>query len=371
MKKILFVASVSGHIKAFHLPYLKWFKENGYETHIACNGQEDLPYVDKHWQVDFERNPFKINNVKSYFQLKKIIDRENFVLINCNTPIGSVITRLATVEARKKGTKLIYTAHGFHFYKGASLKNWLLFYPVEKYLTKHTDAIITINTEDYNRIKEKGSKKCKYFLVNGVGVDGKNFYPVSSAAKEHIKKELKFPQNKLMFIYSGRLDQDKNHIFVINAVNKNRELFSNISILFAGMGSLEFKLRKKVEDCKLESIIKFIGYRTDINKVYRASDFGLSSSVREGLPINVVEEMLCGLPVVATKERGHNEIIDDKENGFLFTIDSEKEFIDIVKTINNRAFDYNQMSNRAIVKAQKFELSKSKEAITSIYKQFL
>lgn len=371
MKKILFVASISGHIKAFHLPYLKWFKENGYETHIACNTQIHLPYVDRFWQVDFERNPFRTNNIKSYFQLKKIIDNEEFVLINCHTPMASVLTRLASVKARKKGTKLIYTAHGFHFYKGASLKNWLLFYPIEKYLTKYTDAIITINTEDYLRIKEKGSKLCKYFLVNGVGVDKKNFYPVDAIVKEQIREELEFPKDKLIFIYAGRLDREKNHIFIINSVNNNKSLFNNICILFAGSGDLDSDLRKKVSSLGLNDIIKFIGYRNDINRVYQASDFGLSSSVREGLGLNLVEEMFCGLPVVATIDRGHKEIVDDKINGFLFTINSEKEFINIIQNIKNETFNYNQMSEKAIEKAQKFEISNSLNTITKIYKQFL
>ncbi len=370
-KKILFVASVSDHIKAFHLPYLKWFQENGYETHVAANQPCELPYVDKFWKVDIERNPFSFNNLNAYFQLEKIISNENYKLISCHTPIASVITRLAAKKHREKGTKVVYMAHGFHFFKGASFINWALFYPVEKFLTQYTDAIITINSEDFNRIREKGSKKCNYFLVNGVGVSKQRFHPVSNDEKKQIKKELNIADNKTIFIYSGRLAKDKSHLFIINTVSKHKELFKDTNILFAGSGELDNFLKKKVQEQNVNDIIKFIGYRTDINRVYQASDYGLSASIREGLATNLIEEMFCGLPVIATRQRGHNEIVDSGINGFLFTINSEAEFIEIIKHLMSDRFNYEEFSKNAIQKAEKFELSKSLESIVTIYKQFI
>lgn len=369
--KILFVASITGHIKAFHLPYLKWFKENGYETHIATNDAEIVPNVDKAWKVDFERNPFKINNIKAYSQLKKIIDREDFALINCHTPMASVITRLAAKKACKQGTKLIYTAHGFHFYKGAPAKNWILFYPIEKYLTKYTDAIITINTEDYEKIKSVGSPKCKYFLINGIGVNGDRFTPVSNEEKINLRKKHNLPTNDTLLIYAAEFIYRKNHNFLIESVKNNPQEFESIKILFAGKGELEQTMKEKVNQNDLSNTIIFLGYRTDIDEMYKLADYGVSSSYQEGLGLNLVEEMFCGLPVVATIDRGHKEVVDDKINGFLFTINSEKEFINIIRNIKNKTFDYEQMSKKAIEKAQKFEISSSLDAVTKIYKQFL
>ncbi|MCL8535268.1 glycosyltransferase family 4 protein [Chryseobacterium gallinarum] len=370
-KKILFVASIPEHIKAFHLPYLKWFQDNGYETHIAVNGSLALPYIDKFWQVDFERNPFKRKNFAAYRQLKKIISEENYALINCHTPMASVITRLAKKNITNSYTKLIYTAHGFHFYSGAPFINWLLYYPVEKYLTQYTDAIITINTEDYDRIRKEGSKNCEYFIVPGVGVNKKKFHAVTLNEKLELRKKNNFPENTVILIYAAEFIARKNHNFIIDIVNRNLEKFKNIKILFAGKGELDTELRNKVQKNGLGNIIEFLGFRTDIDEIYKMSDYGLSSSLQEGLPINVVEEMLCGLPVIATKERGHNELIDNRYNGFQFTINSENEFIEIIEDIQNSKIDYPTMSRNALQKAEKFELSNSLKEITQIYQKFL
>ena len=149
MKKVLFTATVDSHILQFHLPFLKMFKENGYEVHVATNGDESIPFCDKKIKISFERSPFKINNLKAIGQLRKVINEEQYDIIHTHTPMGSVVTRLAAKQARKKNnTRVIYTAHGFHFFKGAPILNWLVFYPVEKWLAKYTDTLITINKED-------------------------------------------------------------------------------------------------------------------------------------------------------------------------------------------------------------------------------
>ena len=111
MKKVLFVASVTRHINTFHIPYLKYFKDNGYEVHVASNGEENIKYCDKHFNIPFERSPIKKNNLKAYKQLKELIKNEEYTIIHCHTPVASVLTRLAAKNARRKGTKVFYTAH--------------------------------------------------------------------------------------------------------------------------------------------------------------------------------------------------------------------------------------------------------------------
>ena len=135
MKKVLFIATVTGHINRFHLPYLELFKKKGWKTYVATG--DDIPvdnFCDQKIKVPISRSPYKINNLKAIKQLRKIIDKEHFDIIHCHTPMGGVVARLAAKKARKNGTRVIYTAHGFHFFTGAPLKNWLLFYPIEKYL---------------------------------------------------------------------------------------------------------------------------------------------------------------------------------------------------------------------------------------------
>lgn len=175
MKKVLFVATVvKTHIMEFHIPYLKMFKEMGWETAVAAKNDyevpEDcvIPYCDTYYNIQFERNPMALGNIKAYKCLKKVIDEGEYDIIHCHTPVGAMMTRLAAKQARKKGTKVLYTAHGFHFFKGASAVNWLVYYPVEKWLSRYTDVLITINKEDYARAQTfKAGKVC---YVPGVGI---------------------------------------------------------------------------------------------------------------------------------------------------------------------------------------------------------
>ena len=190
MKKVLFVATVvKTHIMTFHIPYLEWFKQNGYETHVCAkndyiNKEECvIPYCDKFYDIPFERSPINPANISAYEQLKKIIDSNEYDIIHCNTHVGGVLTRLAAKKARQHCTKVIYTAHGFHFYKGASFKDWLLFYPVERYFARYTDVLITINKEDYSASQKFKAKKVVY--VPGVCVDVNKFVRPNVDRKEN------------------------------------------------------------------------------------------------------------------------------------------------------------------------------------------
>ena len=180
-KKVLFVATVvKTHMMQFHIPYLKMFQEMGWETAVASRNDyenpEDckIPYCDTYYDIPFERLPWKPKNIQSYKMLKKIIDEGSYDIIHCHTPVGAMIARLAALSARKKGTKVIYTAHGFHFFKGAPLVNWLLFYPAEWLLAPVTDVLITINKEDHARaLKQLHAKRIEY--VPGVGIHTEKF----------------------------------------------------------------------------------------------------------------------------------------------------------------------------------------------------
>lgn len=370
-KKILFTASLSGHFKTFHLPYLKWFQEKGYETHVACNGNEILPFVDKQWQVDFIRSPYSIDHFKAFKQLKKIINAEKFTLINCHTPMASVLTRLASFKARENGTKLIYTAHGFHFFNGASIINWLFYYPIELLLSKYTDAIICINNEDFTRIERRGSAKCEYFQIPGIGVKGDDFYPISRSEKIDLRVSKGFITTDFIIIYAAEFIHRKNHQFIIDTVRRNKEKLNGVKILFAGSGKLQDDLEKLVQNYNLGHIIEFIGYRKDIDEVYKMSDLGISASKQEGLGLNLVEEMMCGLPVVATVDRGHKEVVDHNVNGFLFEQNNHKQFLNYILKIKNESELRNEFSSAAIVKASKFELQNSLKELSTIYSVFL
>ncbi len=334
MKKVLFVASITRHINTFHLPYLKYFKDKGYEVHVASNGDEKIKNCDKHFNLEFERSPFKKQNMQAYKKLKKIINKEEYEVIHCHTPVASVLTRLAAKKTRRRiGTKVIYTAHGFHFYKGAPIKNWLIYYPIEKLLSKHTDVLITINNEDYLFAKRKLKTK-KIEHVHGIGVDKKKF-EVDMSSKERDIERAKFTVEPLDFLitYVAELNDNKNQMMIVDAMKILVKMYPNIKVLLAGDGVNKEKLEKEIRENKLQSNILLLGYRTDIPNLLAISDLYVATSKREGLPINIIEAMVSGLPVVATNSRGQRELVSDGENGYLVEIDDVNSLAQKIKNI--------------------------------------
>ena len=335
MKKVLFSATVDSHILAFHLPYLKYFKEMGYEVHVATNGKDNIPYCDKKHIVSFERSPFKINNLKAIKQLKKIIEKEQFDIIHTHTPMGSVVTRLAAKRSRKKyNTRVIYTAHGFHFFKGSSLFNWLVFYPIEKYMARYTDDLITINKEDYHLAKNKFNTNVHY--IPGVGINPSKF-DINMSKKEinEYRKTLGLNPNDFVMIFPAEICKNKNQEWLVKTLEKLIKTNKSIHLLLPGIDSLNNQVHNLVKELGLENNVHLLGYREDIPKLLKISDLAISSSLREGLPVNIMEAMYVGLPIIALDARGVRELVIDNKNGYIVYNDSEEDFIKYVKRIIN------------------------------------
>ena len=370
-KKILFVASVAVHFYAFHKPYLKWFHDQGYEVHVACNGEFSNEHVSKVWQVDFARSPLSLSHFKSLSQLRTVINDNDFSLISCHTPMASVLSRLAATTARKKGTKLLYTAHGFHFFKGGSVGSWLTYYPVELALSYLTDAIICINQEDFDRIRTKGSSAAKYYLIPGIGVNAERFKPLSSDQKIELKGDLGLDKNDFVMTYAAEFIDRKNHKLIVDAVKILSSQIGHFTVLFAGRGPLLEQVKDYVTSLGLEQHIRFLGFVSDIERYYQAADVALSSSRQEGFGINLVEAMMCGAPAIATVDRGHRTIVDHRVNGILFPQNDAQALADaIVEMYTDNELRF-KLSEAAIKKAAKFEISNSLDAMSNIYLEFL
>lgn len=323
MKKVLFTATVDSHIELFHVPFLKYFKENGYEVHVATNGDHNIPYCDKKIKIPFERSPFKTNNLKAIKMLKKVIKNEHYDIIHTHTPMGSVVTRLAALKSRKQyKTRIIYTAHGFHFFKGAPLLNWLLFYPVEKFLSRYTDTLILINKEDYNLAKRK-FKKCKNIkYVPGVGIDESKFdLTMNDKEKTNLRQSLGLNDNDFVMIFPAELNKNKNQLLLINAMKEITKKHNNIHLLLPGKDSYNGYYQNLVKSENLEKNIHFLGFRNDVPKLLTISDLAVTTSLREGLPVNILESMYEGLPIIATNCRGNRDLVKDKINGYIIEND--------------------------------------------------
>ncbi len=349
-KKALFVATILSHIKSFHEPYLKLLSDNDYKTYVAAKNnlkiEEKIKNCDEFVEISIERSPFKLNNIRAIRQLKKLIEKEKFDLIHCHTPMGSVVTRIAAKKARRKnGTRVIYTAHGFHFFKGAPKKNWLIYYPVEWFLAKYTDTLITINKEDYELAKKKFNKRCKDIqYVPGVGIDEKRFQiKLTNSEKDSLKKSLGLKSDDFVLTCVARLDNNKNQGFLINVVEELIKKYNNIHLLLAGRDELDGYYQKLVKEKKLNKHVHFLGNRDDIPELLSITNVVVSASKREGLPVNVMEAFAAGNPVVALKCRGMEDLITDDSLGIIINNNDCFAFCEAVlkyykKDINARTF---------------------------------
>ncbi len=326
MKKVLFVAHVDSHIRHFHIPYLKYFKEKGYEVHVATSNNENeiFPYCDVKHIISFERNPFSFNNIKAVKQMKELFEQEKFDLVHCHTPIGGAVTRLVSKKTRKNGTKIFYTAHGFHFYKGAPIINWVLYYPIERYLSKYTDVLITINHEDYEIAKNK-FKARRTELVHGVGVDDKKFNtePLNEEENKNLRKELKINDGDFVMMYVAELIDRKNQLMIIEAMKDIIKEKANIKFFLIGNGNNEEKYLNKIKELNLQDNVFLLGYRRDVDKLLKLADLCVATSKREGLGINLVEAAFSGVPLLAKNNRGHIEVVKDSINGYIFNTKDE------------------------------------------------
>lgn len=370
MKKVLFVATVvKGHIDVFHIPFLKMFKENGWETTVVSrNNYENpidcqIPYCDNFIDIPFERNPLHFNNIKSYFELKKIIDVQKFDLIHCHTPVGGVVTRLAARKKRKEHiTKVIYTAHGFHFFNGAPIKNWCFYYPVEKMLSMYTDTLITINKEDFEIAKNKFYSK-DIQLVPGVGIDMDKFKK-DSIQRNIINNKNKDKDKDKEFILTciGELNKNKNQEFLIRVVQSLVNEMPNVKLLLVGEGSERDNLELLCRRLQIEDNVYFLGYRKDIPEILRNTDLLFSVSKREGLPVNVMEAMASGKPIIASNCRGNKDLVENNVNGFLINNYNVDDCVE--KTIeiltNNELFNKFSNNSRDIIKSFNRETINSK-----------
>ena len=340
MKKALILASVASMIEQFNMGNIKVLQELKYEVHVATNfidsgtitreraeelknKLKDLNV--KYYQIDFDRNVLSTKNIQAYKQVKQLIKENKYNIIHIHSPIGGVCGRLAAKKERKNGTKVIYTAHGFHFFKGAPAKNWLIYYPVEKWLSKYTDCLITINEEDYNLAKKKfKAKNVEY--VPGIGVDENKFnFEMSREERNELRKSLGINEDDFVFIQVGELNNNKNQIMTIEAIKELVKENNKIKLLLVGIGDLKEYYENKIKEYNLEKSVFLLGYRNDVPKLLKISDVLISTSKREGLPVNILEAMFAGLPIIATNCRGNRDLVPDNN---LVEIDNVEQLKD-------------------------------------------
>lgn len=347
-KKILFTSHTANFHK-FNRPLMKMLRGKlegeysdlnigNWEVDYASANEEQVFDADNVFKVDFARSPLAIgSHIKAYKQLKKILEKKHYDIVHTHTPVGSVITRLAARKTRKNGTKIIYTSHGFHFYKGAPLKLWCLFYPIEKKCAKYTDLLITINREDYLRSKKF---KTKTKMIHGVGVDTTKFNAkISKKERDEVRAELDLKKDDFAIVYAAEFTANKNHRFILESLKDLLLSNPNIKILFLGKGELLEQTKELASTLGIDKQVYFLGYRNNIYRILQSCDLAVSASIREGLGLGVVEAQLCGLPIIISDNRGHREIFKNNKQ-ISYNLKNPKEFAEKVEKAYLKECDY-------------------------------
>lgn len=369
-KKVLFTSHVANFAK-FNLPYMNWFHDRGWEVHYASMGEESVSCCDKHFIVPFTRSPYRIDNINAYFQLKKIIDNENYQCIHCHTPVGGAITRLAAHNAHNSKTKVLYTAHGFHFYKGSPFKNWLLYYPIEKFLSKWTDCLLVLNKEDFLLAQNKKFSSKRLELINGVGIDLNRFSPCSLEERLTLRNQLGLSWNNYTLLYVAEFIPRKNHQFLLENFAALIKEIPSARLLLAGSGELVEYCKNYSSKLRISDYVSFLGYCKNVNQLCNAADVLISTSIQEGLPVNILEGMASGLPTVCTAVRGQTDLIQHGSNGFLFSLGDSEEFLSLLKQLYYDPRLRQKVGAQARLSIQPYSLKCVMEQMALIYQEVL
>ncbi|RAS84342.1 hypothetical protein A3863_24385 [Priestia endophytica] len=337
-KKVAFIATVYRHLEAFHLPYIQLLQEKGYEVHAygaPDHGKDGIlnNNVICH-DMKFKRNPFHPNNLKVLQELVKSFKKENFQLVHFHTPIAGILGRIAAKQA--KVPHVLYTAHGFHFFTGAPISYWLIYFPMEKIMAKWTDYLITINQEDFNRANKFKVRRATHYIA-GIGVETNKFTLKNEIeVRKEKRMELQLKENEFVILCVAELNGNKNQRQLIESIYKIKEKYENVKCLLVGTGEDAQSLQEFIDQLKLKENVHLLGFRRDIPELLAASDVVTLLSKREGLPKALLEALAASKPVVATNVRGNRDLVVDGHNGYLVPIsDVESTVNAFVKILDN------------------------------------
>ena len=373
MKKILLVATVQSHIAQFHQPLIDWLTECGYTVDVAAKDNLDtkpnlhLSVSGTIHNVLFERSPFSPKNLDAYRALKKLIREGGYDVVHCNTPVGGILTRMAANKQRKRGeVTVVYEAHGFHFFRGGSKKNWALWYPIEKWFSRYTDVLITINQMDYALATEKFKAK-KVEHIPGVGLDLSRFEAAEREAS--LREEFGLGEDTKIVFSVGELNQNKNHQVILRAVAHLND--PKVHYFLAGNGPLKDELSALASELGIANNVHFLGYRRDIPSLLKNADVYAFPSLREGLGMASIEAMATGLPLVTSNRHGINDYSENGKTGFKYAPNDVCGFAEGIRTILSDDALRARMGEYNIEVSKRFTIDASMARMSEIYGEIL
>lgn len=381
-QKVLIVASVVSFIEWFNKDNVDYLnKERNCELHIACNfdymedtdEERTQKYIEKiknegvilH-NIHFARSPFSKANIECYKQLKAIINENRFDLIHVHTPTVSILTRLAARKARKNGTVVMYTCHGFHFHNAAPKKNWVMFYPMERLMSRFCDYIVTINKEDFKRAKTFHAPNVRY--IPGVGVNINRIHDCK-IDKDAYKREIGVPEDCILVLSIGEMIERKNHEVIVRALAKVQN--PNVYYAICGKGPLREHLEKLANNLGVGNHVKFLGFRKDIPELCNTADISTFPSRIEGLGLAGIEAMAAGVPLVSSNVHGILDYVIDGKTGYACNPDDVDGFAKAISTLAGNEALRSEMAANCWNAVAPFEIDNALHVMWSIYDEIL
>lgn len=368
MKRIL-ITSTDLMMIQFLLPHVRNLNEKGYTIELACSEVGDRlnevrdkvgTYVKAIHKVRLRRNPLSITNFKGYGDMQHIMDNGHYDIIWTNEPVMGVVTRLCARKLRKQGTKVLYMAHGFHFFTGAPLLNWIIYYPIEKMMAHYADIIVTVNTEDYQRAQKFNVNEVKY--IHGIGINTERL--TLGTQRGNIRKELGLNDTDFIILSIGELNKNKNQKAIIKAVARLDD--QQVHYILCGKGNQYSKLSKLAHSLGVENNIHFLGYRRDVVDICSQADVYVMPSFREGLPISSLEAMYCGLPLLTSNIRGLVDVNKDGINGYLVSPSDVEGFANKIRYLKHNFQERAKMGQINKKEVIPFTIERTKQEITDI-----
>lgn len=364
-KKILVVCTTDIMIRSFLIPHIEALLEEGNEVECACAATDFVEELRDRfglavYELGFERFPFSLENLTGLMELKRLIDTRGYDILYCHEPVGGALGRIAGKLCKKK---VLYIAHGFHFYKGAPLMNWLVFFPVERALARYTDVLITINREDYTRAGKLRAKKTLY--IPGIGVDTQK--AVDTSCRTEMREALGIPQNAFAVVSVGELIKRKNHESAVLAIAQLKR--QDVFYVVCGRGALEADLKSLAKDLKIENRVIFLGFRKDIPRILAACDLFLFPSLQEGLPVALMEAMAAGLPVVCSQIRGNTDLIVPERGGLLVRPKDAAGYADAIKRLADNKDQRDAMGRANMEAIRQYDIKNVRQRLKDIFNQ--
>lgn len=367
--KILYLTTV-GATMGFFECFIKELLEEGHTIDIACNDKiSPVPECYKKWgcriySLPCSRSPFAAGNIKTVQKIKKLVEKKEYDIVHCHTPIVSVCTRVVCRRIRKNGTKVFYTAHGFHFYSGAPLMNWLFFYPIEKICSRWTDVLITINTEDYQMSKKKFHANHTAYIP-GIGIDLMKFSASKEINREGYRKSLGIPVNAFVMVSVGELNKNKNHSVILKAMSLLQE--KDIHYVIAGQGTMYDCLLEMAKAFHIEDRVHLLGFRNDVSQLYQMADVCVFPSIREGLGIAAIEGMASGLPLICSNNRGARDYAQNGVNAFVCDYNDVDGFASAIQRLYNAPELCAEFGKVNLKEARRFDIGRVSRIMHSLY----